>query len=89
MKLGTAAAAAVGWTHLPHYLFATALAGGLIALACHATSAPEARARTRASLALAASGVVTRSPTSAPGKVPVPYAAAMAAGALIALLWGG
>ena len=83
-----AAAAAVGWPRLPLYLLATALAGGLVALACHAASAPEARARTRASLALAARGVATSSPASASGKVPVPYAAAMAAGALTALLWG-
>lgn len=88
VKLGAAAAAAVGWPRLPLYLLATALAGGLVALACHAASAPEARARTRASLALAARGVATSSPASASGKVPVPYAAAMAAGALTALLWG-
>lgn len=88
VKLGTAAAVAVGWPRLPLYLLATALAGGLVALACWAASAPAARARVRAGFALAARGVAIGPSTGAAG-IRVPYAAAMAAGALIALFRGG
>lgn len=89
VKLGTAAAVAVGWPRLSMYLLATALAGGLVALACYAASAPAARARVRAGLALAVRGVALASPEPTAATVRVPYASAMAVGALIALFWGG
>lgn len=84
VKLAAAAGVCAGWSGLPLYLAATALAGGVVSVVCYAASPPQAQARVRSSLTAVALGLGPGS--GAPGqRVSVPYGVAIAAGALIAL----
>ncbi len=87
VKLGAAAAVCVGWSRLAVYLLATALAGGIASLCCYVANGPVARERARSSLAAVACGLVPAPPPRSGDTLTVPYAVAIAAGALAALLW--
>jgi prepilin peptidase CpaA len=80
VKLAAACATWVGWERLPTFLLATALAGGLVAVATGTMALRRA----------AAAGVDKRSTPSGVArarKAKVPYSLAIAAGAVAALHW--
>jgi prepilin peptidase CpaA len=88
-KLATAAAAWVGFSRLPSFAVATALAGGAVAVLVYALTWADARRVTRANLIpLPPPGSLA--PVTVPSirHVSVPYGAAIAAGALYAVLGG-
>jgi prepilin peptidase CpaA len=87
VKFGVAAAVAVGWSRMPVYLAATALAGGVAAIVAYAWSAREARLAMRANFLAIASRLSPAPAARTPGRVSVPYGVAFAAGAVVALLW--
>lgn len=82
VKLAAATAVWVGLGGLPWFALATALAGGMVALACYAVAGKAARADMRANLTLAV--VRGELPEVATHKthVSVPYAVAIVAGAV-------
>jgi prepilin peptidase CpaA len=86
-KLAAAAATWVGLSRLPLFAVATAVAGGALSITCYALSAASARRAMRVNL-FAASGLGPSAVDSAPsaGRISVPYGAAVAAGALYAVL---
>lgn len=88
VKLAGAVAIWVGLRALPTFALGTALAGGFTALACLLASKRAVRLEIEANLTLA---VLHREmPSVAPagaGRVSVPYAVAIAAGAVSAWLW--
>lgn len=92
LKLGVAAALWVGWSGVPVYLLASAVAAGALSAIAYARSGRAARAEVRGNLYIA---VVQRAPVdveasaSRGGRVSVPAGAALAAGALTAVLLGG
>ena len=82
VKLAAATAVWVGLGGLPWFALATALAGGVVALACYAIAGKAARADMRANLTLAVvRGELPEMPTHKT-HVSVPYALAIAAGAV-------
>jgi prepilin peptidase CpaA len=88
VKLAGAAAAWFGLASLPVYVLTGALAGGIVALICYALSRSQARGVIRSNLGLAA--LLRAWPVVGPGgegRVSVPYAVAIATGALCAT-WG-
>lgn len=86
-KLASAVAIWVGISRVPVFALATALAGGLLAIACYALSAASARRAIRASLvAISALGPAALAPSSPGNRVSVPYGVGIAAGALYAVL---
>lgn len=86
-KLAAAAATWVGLAGLPAFAAAAALAGGALSLVCYALSAAAARRAIRANLvAASALGPLAIPGGWAEGRVSVPYGAAIAAGALYAVL---
>jgi len=87
VKFAAAAAAWLTFERLLVYALAAALAGGLVAFATYAASAPETRERIRANLL--GSFLFRSLPTveaDRPGRVSVPYGIGIAAG-LVAALW--
>ncbi len=85
LKLGAATALWVGLSRIPHYLFASFLAGGILAVVCYSLSTMEARGSIRANL-YALHAPAWRKAAGAPGRtVLVPYGVAFAVGALYAL----
>lgn len=90
VKLASAVAVWIGFDPLAFYLLGSGLAGGALALVCYARSSSRARADVRANLLQAAyAGSLGPVSVNEPGRVSVPYAAAIAAGAVAALGWGG
>ncbi len=88
LKLATAAALWLRPGRLPLFLLAGALAGGAAAVVVYAFSATAARREVRQNLALAAlTGEVGMLPAGRDARCTVPYAVAVGAGAMIALLW--
>ncbi len=88
VKLAATAAVCVGWSQLPVYLFATAIAGGIVSIACYLASSRQAQASMRSNLAAGAYGLAPAVATPSGGRFPVPYGVAIAAGALFALVKG-
>lgn len=83
VKLAAATAAWLPFSLLPWFALATALAGGLVALACYAAERPAARAEVRANLTIAwLHGSLPSITPRRAGHVRVPYALAIAAGAV-------
>jgi len=88
-KLAAAAAAWVGLSGLPTFAVATAFAGGVLSVTCYALSAAGARRAMRANLfAATALGPSALVGAPSPSRISVPYGAAIAAGALYAVLGG-
>lgn len=91
LKLGVAAALWVGWRGVPVYLLGSALAAGALSVVAYLRSGAAARAAVVANLYVAA---VQGTPVDVParasggGRVSVPAGAALAAGALAAVLLG-
>lgn len=81
LKLAAGAAAWIGLEQLPVFLLATALLGGVVSLAA---VADRLRLRARSPLATLAG---LRGSLAAARGTPVPYGVAIAAGALVALIW--
>ncbi|WP_242333414.1 MULTISPECIES: prepilin peptidase [unclassified Anaeromyxobacter] len=91
LKLGAAAAAWVGLERLPAYLLAAAIAAGVLSLVAFGASSLRARSEMRRNLVAVALGAApTRVSLAAEhGRAPVPAGAALAVGALFAILTGG
>ncbi len=91
LKLGAAAAAWVGLEAVPGYVLSSAVAVGLVSLACYAGSARSARSAVRANLVAAARGGSISAPLGAEdGRVQVPAGVGFALGAAVTLaLTGG
>ncbi len=90
LKLAVAAGVWVGLPRLLPFALATAVAAGAIAAICYAASTREARGAMRTNLAHAAFGMRIDAPLrSSGGRVSLPAGAAVAAGALFAVLMGG
>jgi prepilin peptidase CpaA len=88
VKLAAATGAWVGLPHLIHFVLATALAGGVVAGVYYLlfARAPD-RAEVRANLILAAThGDLPARPSHRKGRLSLPYAVAIAAGAAVALI---
>ena len=84
VKLGAAAAAAVGLSYFVEYLLATALLGAVVALICYFLSQRAVRREIVTNLKLVAAGVMPEPPLrSGNGRVSVPYGVACAAAALL------
>jgi len=89
VKLAAAVCAWIGLSRLPWFVLASAVAGGIVAVACYLLAPASTRADVRANLVLAGlqgnlpppEAVARRKPGAA-----VPYAVAIAAGAAVALL---
>jgi prepilin peptidase CpaA len=85
LKLAAAVGAWVGLEKLIWFALSTAVAGGLVALACYFLARGSAREEVRTNLTLAAlGGDLPRIPAQRPGHTSVPYALAIAAGAVVA-----
>jgi prepilin peptidase CpaA len=85
VKLASATAAWVSFGQLVWFALATALAGGVVALACYLLSRAPARAGIRANLTLSLlHNELPPAPSHRAGGVSVPYALAIAAGAFVA-----
>lgn len=82
VKLAAGAGIWIGLSRCPRYLLASAVAGGMIALACYALSTSEARTSIRANMWRLHAPAL---PRAAGGTVLVPYGAAFALGAIFAL----
>ncbi len=90
LKLAVAAGVWVGLSRLLPFALASVIAGGAIAAICYAASGREARGAMRRNLARAAFGLSIEAPLrSGGGRVSLPAGAAVAAGALFAVLTGG
>jgi prepilin peptidase CpaA len=87
VKFGAAAAVTVGWSRMPVYLAAAALAGGVAAIIAYVWSAREARQAMRANLLAIASKLAPGPAACTPGRVSIPYGVAFATGAVVALFW--
>ncbi|HEY3357725.1 MAG TPA: A24 family peptidase [Polyangia bacterium] len=88
VKLAAAAAVWVGLHGLPTYVLAGAAAGALVSLVCFAASSRAARSDIALNLKGAAlTTSIPAAPLKAAGRVSVPYGVAVAAGALVTLLW--
>ena len=90
LKLAVAAALWLAPERLPVFLLAGALAGGVIAIAVYASSATAERREVRRNLAAAAlTGNLGMLPAGREARRTVPYAVALATGAMVAMLWRG
>jgi len=86
LKLAAATATWLGLARLPGYLLSAAIAGGLLSVVCYAFSTRDARTNVRANLvAVRLDGRLPPMAEAEPGRVSVPYAAAIASGALVGL----
>jgi prepilin peptidase CpaA len=86
VKLAAAVAIWVGLGALVRYALGVAVVGGLIAIVAYFRSTRAVRGEVRANLTLAAVDQSLPSISArGPGRVPVPYGLAIAAGAIIAL----
>ncbi len=88
VKLAAAAAAGIGIGSLPVFLLGTALAGGVLSAGCYFASSAEARADVHAHLLSLRLGLGLPAASPVASRIQVPYAAAIAAGAALALVWG-
>jgi len=87
VKLAAATAAWIGLSHLIWFVLVTALSGGIVAAVLYLFASPAARADVKANLVLA--GLHGEMPTPAThkkGHLSLPYAVAISAGAVVALL---
>jgi prepilin peptidase CpaA len=85
VKLAAATAAWVGFGQLPWFALATAAAGGAVALICYALARGPARADIRANLTVAVlHNELPSVPSHRAGHISVPYALAIACGAVVA-----
>lgn len=87
VKLTAATGAWVGLSHLVWFILAVAVAGGVVAAVFYLFASPVARQEVKANLVLA--GLHGEMPTKAThkkGHLSVPYAVAISAGAVVALL---
>lgn len=90
LKLAAAAGMWVGLSRLLPFALASAIAGGVLAAICYAASSREARGGMRRNLVYAARGLRIEPPLrSGSGRVSLPAGAAIAAGALFAMVMGG
>ncbi len=88
VKLAGACAVWLGLERLPGFVLSGALVGGLVSLGAYLSSSRSAKRSIRLNLTEAAAFRTLPTPDTAPGRVSVPYAIAVSAGALVALLWG-
>ncbi|HEY3452397.1 MAG TPA: A24 family peptidase [Myxococcales bacterium] len=89
MKLAAATAIALGHARLPIFLLGAALAGGFVAVGCYLASSRTSRTEVRANLTqLALAGSLPSPSAASKARSSVPYAIAIAAGAVAALRWG-
>jgi len=87
VKLAAATAAWVPFGRLHWFALSTAVAGGLVAVVYYFVARPDARAEIRANLTLTAlHNELPSVPSHRAGHPSVPYALAIAAGAVVALL---
>jgi len=87
VKLAAATGAWVGFSQLPWFALSTALAGGVVAAVCYALARPSARADIRANLTLAVlHNELPPVPSHRAGHISIPYALAIACGA-VAAVW--
>jgi prepilin peptidase CpaA len=87
VKLAAATAAWIGLSHLIWFVLASAVAGGVVAAVYYLFASPAARADVKANLVLAGlQGELPTPATNKKGHVSVPYAVAISAGAVVALL---
>ena len=85
VKLAAAVAAWVGLSGLIWFVLATAVAGGLVSAACYLLTPAPVRAEIRANLTLAMlQGDLSAPQAPRAGRVTVPYAVAITAGAAVA-----
>ena len=88
VKLAAATAAWIPFARLPWFALAAAAAGGLVAGACYALARSPARAEIRANLILTAvHQELPAVPSHRAGHPSVPYAIAIASGAIVAFLF--
>jgi prepilin peptidase CpaA len=87
VKLAAASGAWVGFGQLPWFALATAAAGGVVALVCYALARAPARADIRANLTVAV--LHNELPSHRAGHISVPYALAIACGAVVAFWVAG
>ncbi len=85
LKLASAVAVWLGLEQLLVFVLGGALAGGLLSIGCYLASAPEARLRMRTNLVQAGLGSQLPAVKAGGGRVSVPYALAIAAGAAAAV----
>lgn len=87
VKLAAATGAWVGFAQLPWFALSTAAAGGLVALVCYFIGRAPARAEIRANLTLAVlQNELPPVPSHRAGHMSVPYALAIACGAVVTFL---
>lgn len=85
VKLAAATAAWVGFGQLPWFALSTAVAGGAVALVCYGLARAPARADIRANLTVAVlHSELPSVPSHRAGHMSVPYALAIACGAVVA-----
>jgi prepilin peptidase CpaA len=90
LKLAVASATWLGPGRLPVFFLASALAGGAVAAVVYARSSGAARREIRRRLASGAQvGAPSTDRDERPARRTVPYAMAISAGAMVAILWGG
>ena len=85
VKLGAAAATWVGLSRSPHYLLASAVAGGIIVVVCYLLANTKARKRVRANVYQLHAPSWPEAAEGSGQPALVPYGVAFAAGALFAL----
>lgn len=89
VKVAMGAAVWIGLAHLPHFVFAAALAGGPLALACWLLAPRGARADVRVTLwELVVLRRLPRTYAVSAASIAVPYSIAVAAGASVTILVG-
>jgi prepilin peptidase CpaA len=87
VKLAAATGAWVGLPHLIWFVLASALAGGVVSAVFYLFASPAARAEVKANLVLAGlQGEMPPVASHRKGHLSVPYAIAISAGAIIAIL---
>lgn len=90
LKLAAAAAVWLGWSKLIAFVLIGSIVGGTVAVVCYLMSSPEARQAMRSNVFLAAMfRAWPEVEAPAAGRVSVPYAIAVAAGAACALFLPG
>ena len=90
VKLAAATGAWVGFAQLPWFALSTAAAGGLVAVICYFLVRPAPRAEIRANLTLAVlQNELPSVPSHRAGHMSVPYALAIACGAVVAFWLAG
>lgn len=88
VKLAAATGAWVGLSHLIWFVLGVALSGGVVAALFYLFATPAARAEVKANLVLAGlHGDLPTVATHKKGHLSVPYALAISAGAVVALLF--